>query len=276
MQHKKRWPARLILLTLCCTIARADDRRLIETELRKTYDNYVLSLKTPYTSEKLRFDSNGQLVGTSPVSVWTTSGVLQVAKIALKTNVLQIDGKRILVALRSGQGSSTLVPIITARSVRITIDLESATSNIDQLNRAIEQVFQAQDTSKRMAAYWRPVQKDQATGTFPAGADVIGVLDGNRPVYRVRSGIIPPRPVHMEQPTFTQSAREKSVQGLAVVSVVVNEKGFPEILELTNDLGEGLDIESLLTAAQWRFHPAVLNGQPVAVQITLEVSFHLY
>jgi TonB family protein len=82
--------------------------------------------------------------------------------------------------------------------------------------------------------------------------------------------------VHTEAPTFTRSAREKRLEGTAVVSVVVHEKGLPEILEVTKDLGEGLDIESLLTVAAWRFHPATLNGQPVAVQIRVEVSFRLF
>jgi TonB family protein len=276
MKCRKTWPVCLLSLTLCCTVARADDRRLIEKELRKTYDNYALSLKIPYASENLHFDSKGQFVGSSPLGVWTTSGILQVGKIVLKPNVLQINGNRILVALRASQGSSILVPIVTARSVHITIELESTTSNIDQLNQVIERVFQKQDTRKRIAAYWRPVPEDQASATFPAGAQVTGMLEGNRPVYGRLAGIVPPKPVHMEAPTFTQSAREKRLQGTAVVSVVVNEKGLPEILEVTKDPGEGLDIQSLLTVAEWRFRPATLNGQPVAVQISVEVSFRLF
>ena len=102
------------------------------------------------------------------------------------------------------------------------------------------------------------------------------MLGGNRPVYRALAGIVPPQGVYMEEPTFTQSAREKRLQGTAVVSVVVNEKGLPEILEVTKDLGEGLDIQSLLTVAEWRFRPATLNGQPVAAQIIVEVSFRLF
>jgi hypothetical protein len=34
MKHKKRGPVCLISLTLCCTVASADDRRLIEKQLR--------------------------------------------------------------------------------------------------------------------------------------------------------------------------------------------------------------------------------------------------
>jgi hypothetical protein len=107
-----------------------------------------------------------------------------VGKIVLKPNVLQINGNRILVALRASQGSSILVPIVTARSVHITIELESTTSDVDQLNHVIEQVFQKQETGKRIAACWLPVAQDQASATLPAGAQVTGMLEGNRPVYR--------------------------------------------------------------------------------------------
>jgi len=112
MPYKKTWPVGLIPLTLCCTVMRADDRRLVEQQLRTTYDNYALSLKMPYASQNLHFDSNGQLVGISPVGVWTTSGILQVGKIVLGPDVLQIDGKCILVALRADKGNSILVPIV--------------------------------------------------------------------------------------------------------------------------------------------------------------------
>jgi len=213
MPYQKRWSVYLLSLTLCCTVGRADDRRLVEKELRKTYDNYARSLKIPYASENLHFDSNGQLVGTSPVGVWTTSGILQVGKIVLKPNVLQINGNRILVALRASQGSSILVPIVTARSVHITIELESTTSHIDQLNQVIEQVFQKQDTRKRIAAYWRPVPEDQASATLPAGGEVTGMLEGNRPVYRALGGIVPPKPVYMEDPTFTLAHERSDCRG---------------------------------------------------------------
>jgi protein TonB len=38
----------------------------------------------------------------------------------------------------------------------------------------------------------------------------------------------------------------------------------------------GLDEKAIEAVSQWRFQPATLNGQPVAVQINVEVSFRLY
>jgi TonB family protein len=41
-------------------------------------------------------------------------------------------------------------------------------------------------------------------------------------------------------------------------------------------LGLGLDAKALEAVRQWRFHPALKDGKPVDVQISVEVEFHLY
>jgi len=38
----------------------------------------------------------------------------------------------------------------------------------------------------------------------------------------------------------------------------------------------GLDEKAMEAVRQWRFTPAMKDGTPVAVQIAVEVSFHLY
>jgi TonB family protein len=37
----------------------------------------------------------------------------------------------------------------------------------------------------------------------------------------------------------------------------------------------GLDEEAVKAARQWRFRPGLLNGQPVAVRITIELLFSI-
>jgi TonB family protein len=41
-------------------------------------------------------------------------------------------------------------------------------------------------------------------------------------------------------------------------------------------LGLGLDEKAIEAVRQWRFQPALKDGRPVDVQITVEVQFHLY
>jgi TonB family protein len=85
-----------------------------------------------------------------------------------------------------------------------------------------------------------------------------------------------PKPIHTPEPTYTEIARKDKLQGTAVLWVVVNEKGLPEVLEIKKGLGEGLDTQAMATVSKWRFQPAMREGQPVAVLIYVQVRFHLY
>jgi protein TonB len=38
----------------------------------------------------------------------------------------------------------------------------------------------------------------------------------------------------------------------------------------------GLDEKAIEAVKNWRFRPALRNGQPVAAQIGVQVDFHLY
>jgi periplasmic protein TonB len=41
-------------------------------------------------------------------------------------------------------------------------------------------------------------------------------------------------------------------------------------------LGYGLDAKAVEAVQNWRFQPALKDGRPVDVQISVEVAFHLY
>ncbi len=45
---------------------------------------------------------------------------------------------------------------------------------------------------------------------------------------------------------------------------------------MVRGLGFGLDARAIDAVKQWRFQPAMKDGQPVNVQIGVEVGFRLY
>jgi hypothetical protein len=47
------------------------------------------------------------------------------------------------------------------------------------------------------------------------------------------------------------------------------------MLKIVRGLGGGLDIQALVTVANWEFGPALIAGKPVAVLINVEVQFRL-
>jgi TonB family protein len=94
--------------------------------------------------------------------------------------------------------------------------------------------------------------------------------------YGLPPGDTPPRPVSFANPEYSAEARRKKIEGVVLVSALVNEEGNPIDLRVERSLGYGLDEKALDCFSQYRFKPAMRDGQPVAQRITIEVSFKLY
>jgi protein TonB len=80
--------------------------------------------------------------------------------------------------------------------------------------------------------------------------------------------IYSPKPVY---PSIAQAAR---VQGTVVVDATINEHG--DVVEARVVSGPGLLRQAALTAAsQQKYQPTILDGQPTAVELHVEINFHL-
>jgi protein TonB len=61
-----------------------------------------------------------------------------------------------------------------------------------------------------------------------------------------------------------------------VLALVVGTDGKPRDIHVQRMVGLGLDEEAIKAVKKWTFEPAHKDGRPVAVQINVEVNFHLY
>jgi TonB family protein len=94
--------------------------------------------------------------------------------------------------------------------------------------------------------------------------------------YRVGGGVSAPRVLFSPDPEYSEEARKAKYQGTVVLWVVVGPDGRPRDIRVQRTLGLGLDEKAVEAVRQWKFDPARKNGQPVAVQINVEVNFRLY
>ncbi|HEX4604250.1 MAG TPA: energy transducer TonB, partial [Candidatus Angelobacter sp.] len=78
------------------------------------------------------------------------------------------------------------------------------------------------------------------------------------------------------EPEFSEEARRAKFQGSVVLSIIVDETGHISRVRLERPLGKGLDENAMEGVKTWRFDPAKRNGQPVAMEMRIEVSFNLY
>jgi TonB family protein len=106
-------------------------------------------------------------------------------------------------------------------------------------------------------------------------------------IYHVGQGVTPPRAVHTVDPRFSDKARRKKVQGVCVVSLVVDPAGKPQKIHILRSLADRqpanlrsaaleLDRNAMRAVSQYRFAPAIFQGKPVPVEIAVEVNFQLY
>lgn len=78
---------------------------------------------------------------------------------------------------------------------------------------------------------------------------------------------------------YPPMARENSVQGYVIITVVINEMGQQESAVLKRGIGSGCDEEALLAVqrgGQIGFTPAIKNGKPVKVKYDVPVKFSLH
>jgi len=106
------------------------------------------------------------------------------------------------------------------------------------------------------------------------GAGSGGGIGGG--VYKVGGGISAPQPITTPDPEYTEEARNAKTQGTCVLWLIVDDQGNPKDIRVVRGLGYGLDAKAVAAVKQWKFHPAMKDGQPVNVQISVEVGFRLY
>jgi periplasmic protein TonB len=95
-------------------------------------------------------------------------------------------------------------------------------------------------------------------------------------VFKVGGGISAPEPVSTPDPEYTEQARLAKTQGTCILWLIVDDQGRPRDIRVVRGLGQGLDAKAIEAVKQWKFQPAMKDGHPVNVQISVEVGFKLY
>lgn len=100
-------------------------------------------------------------------------------------------------------------------------------------------------------------------------------VDGvDEPVYRVGRDVKPPRSIYQPAAQFSDEARRNGTTGTVTLTMVVTSKGDTALIRVSKSLGSGLDEKAIEAVRQWKFKPATKDGQPVSVQVSVEVAFH--
>jgi periplasmic protein TonB len=89
----------------------------------------------------------------------------------------------------------------------------------------------------------------------------------------VASQLKPPRLVSSVLPVYPQIAKQAGVEGNVVVQASIDRSGHVSAVRVVS--GTLMLRQAALDAVRrWKYEPAVLDGQPVAAQVTVQIRFH--
>jgi periplasmic protein TonB len=81
--------------------------------------------------------------------------------------------------------------------------------------------------------------------------------------------------IYRVEPEYTSPEREARIEGDVQLSTLIDIKGVPTEIMVQKSLHPRLDARAMAALSQWRYKPALRNGDPVAVRKTVSLSFRL-
>ena len=128
----------------------------------------------------------------------------------------------------------------------------------------------------------RAVDVDALIGVAGNGGTIdVGTVEGVSPPplpavrpVRLHHGIQPPRKTVDVAPIYPALARMTHVDGVVILEAVIDARGTVEAVRVLRSI-QLLDQAAVDAVRQWRFTPALLNGEAVPVVMTVTVKFTL-
>jgi protein TonB len=91
---------------------------------------------------------------------------------------------------------------------------------------------------------------------------------------RISQGVTQGLLIFRIEPTYPPLAQQARIQGVVVMTALIDKGGNVQRLQVVS--GHPLLAPAAIEAVkQWRYKPFVLNGQPLEVETTVTVNFHL-
>jgi len=91
---------------------------------------------------------------------------------------------------------------------------------------------------------------------------------------RISGVVMQTKVIHAVPPKYPEAARQKNIQGIVTLDVVIGPKGDVESAKLTDGPKE-LAKAAIDSVKQWRYEPTILKGKPIEVETTVQVGFKL-
>ena len=90
---------------------------------------------------------------------------------------------------------------------------------------------------------------------------------------RIGPGVTPPQVVYRSDPAFPANEPNLAHGGAVVLDAIIPEDGMPRVIRVIRSLNWQFDEIAINALKQWRFSPAMKDGNPVKVRMNVAVEF---
>lgn len=258
------------VLILFVVPSRGDEAKDLQKRLQQRLINHVFMIRNFYGGEHLIFDAQGNLIEGAEPECWCAAQI-EVEKLEINGGKLILRGPRVVGTQKTFFSKSVRQRI----QMQLDIALDPAPTNEELVTNVLEKVFltRRDDLNSLVPGGWTYVkQTPAATDVTKSGVDA----NPTGKAAKMGKGVTPPRAIYSPDPAYPDGARKKKREGTVVLWTVIDERGRATQIRVAQCLGAGLDEAAVEAVSKWRFEPAKKDGQPVAVQLNIEITFPLW
>lgn len=298
----------IVVLWAFTAIAFAASADNLEQDLHSKYKDKVVMLRSFYCGDKLRFDAQGNLLSGGSAGSWTLCRDIRIKDVKIKNGKVTFKGERIYLSYDYKKKHFHDAAEVSQKRKhehkgdKVSIEMELQ-PNVDEstIQDAVSRLFYSseEEFSKTMPRLWtsclaqdlnhetKPQSKAELThessglpsqGDHPNPPVQTSLLPANNPeggALHVGKGVSAPVAIYQPDPDYSDAARRALLNGIVVMNVVIGPDGRVHNPILARCLGMGLDERAVEKVLTWKFKPATKDGKPVAVEVSVEVSFNI-
>jgi len=245
----------------------------VASSIADRYRGKLVTLIGPYCGQDLKLDAWGNLLSGGESGEWQNCQGIRILDVEVRGTKLRVAAQRVRIfydcdsgQLRdvSGTGldenkkpeiNKTITP---GQEVSIEVEFPSYYDK-GTASDLMKRAFRTVDADPLL-----DMSSPRKTSTASSGR-----------IYRVGLGVTPPIPIYQPDPSYSEKARQAKREGTVMLNVIIGPDGRVHHAAVTRSVGMGLDEDAIEKVMSWRFTPASLCGKPVAVEVSVEITFNL-
>lgn len=237
-----------------------------EAALQDRLEGRILTMRHFYADPALTFTADGLLAGTAAGGAWTLHGRVEIERVRLKQDRLELRGRRLYLAYNPGTGDFDRFR--SRDRVDLTIRRDPSDGG-ERLDAALDRVFlkPGEALADVVPDYWR---------MFLLHVDPPGYTPAEPPRPSAPEGFSPPRlPDRKISFTYIDEAQNAGITGTVVLLVRVAADGTPTVVKVLKPLGYGLDDSVAAAIGRSRFEPARRGSETAESWLPVTAEFSM-